>query len=162
MDVSTLLKKIIRLIAEASGWLLTVVMTILVINIISRIIFHPIKGLTALSVLVAVTVIYLGIAHTEQVKRHIRVSAITSRLAPKLRAAFDLFSYTIGLFTFAVVIYAVGKNAMDSLHIHESIAGATPFPIYPVKGIIFFSCIFYWIQILYNFLDELKSYKKLK
>lgn len=155
-----LLKYIIRLIAEIGGYLLSVVMLILVVDIVTREFFQPLQGLAALSVLVAVTVVYMGIPHTEEVKMHVRVGVLTSLLSQKWKTIFNMFAYIIGLITFAIVSYAVARNAISSLNMNESIAGTTPFPIYPVKFIILFCCIVYWIQILINLTSELQKLKK--
>lgn len=158
--IVNLLKYIIRLIAEIGGYLLSVVMLILVVDIVTREFFHPLQGLAALSVLVAVTVVYLGIPHTEEVKMHVRVGVFTSLLSRKWKTIFNMFAYVVGLITFGIVSYAVARNAISSLKMNESIAGTTPFPIYPVKFIILFCCIFYWIQILINLSGEIQNFKK--
>jgi len=159
MNIVNLLKLIIRFIAEIGGYLLSVIMVILIIDIATRGVFHPIQGLAALSVLVAVSVIYLGIPHTEQVDMHVRVTAFTSLFSPKWKAILNLFSYTIGIITFSIVSYAVLKDAISSANMRESVSGTTPFPIYPVKFIILFCCIFYLIQIFFNLIAQLQKLK---
>ena len=77
--IKRLFIRINHFFAEMSGWLLSAIMFLLIIDFVSRGIYHPIQGVGELAVFVLVAVVYLGIPHTEEVRGHVRVTAIISR-----------------------------------------------------------------------------------
>ena len=125
-------------------------------------IYRPIQGLSELAVFVLIIVVFQGIPHTEEVKKHLRVSVLISKFSPKVQHIINIFCYIIALVAIAIVVYAVGENAVASFNMKEAVAGTTPLPVYPIKIIIFISCIFYWIQLLINTIKEFKDLKNTK
>ena len=149
--------KINRFFAEMSGWLLTAIMFLLIIDFVSRGIYHPIQGVGELAVFVLVAVVYLGIPHTEEVHGHVRVTAIISRFPPGVRQFINFIVYLIALITIAFVVYAVTQNAIKAFVTQEAVAGTVPLPVWPVKFVIVIGCVFYFIQIISNTIDEFKK-----
>jgi len=143
--------------AELSGWLLSAMMFLLIIDFISRFLYWPIRGVGESAVFVLVAVVYLGIPHCEEVKGHVRVNAIISRFPPRLRDVVNQFDYVIALLTVGMVVYAVAQNAIYSYVRNEAVAGPTPLPVYPVKIVIVIGCVFYWIQLLLNTIEEFRK-----
>jgi TRAP-type mannitol/chloroaromatic compound transport system permease small subunit len=156
--INKIIKQIIHAFAELSGWLLILAMLLIVLDFSSRGFYYPIQGLSELAVFVLVIVVFQGVPHTEEVRKHVRVTAIVSKITPKAQRVVNIFCYIIALVTIAIVVYAVGANAVASFYMREAVAGTTPLLVYPVKIIIFISCVFYWIQLLINIIKEFKKH----
>jgi TRAP-type C4-dicarboxylate transport system permease small subunit len=154
-----IVKSINGIFAELSGWLLCAMMVLLIVDFISRLLYKPVRGVGETAVFVLVAVVYLGIPHCEEVKGHVRVNALITRLPPRLRHVVNLFDYFIALLTVLMVVYAVVQDALYSYLRDESVAGPTPLLIYPVKIVIVIGCVFYWLQLLHNTIEEVKEFK---
>jgi len=143
--------------AEMSGWLLSAIMFLLIIDFVSRGMYRPIQGVGELAVFVLVAVVYLGIPHTEEVRGHVRVTAITSRLPERIQKILDFIIYLVATVTIAFVVYAVTQNAVKAFINQEAVAGTVPLPVWPVKFVIVIGCVFYFIQMISNTIDEFKK-----
>ena len=152
--------KINHLLAEISGWALSAIMLLLIIDFVSRGLSMPIQGVGELAVFVMVSVVYLGIAHTEEKRGHVRVTALISRFSHRVENIFNLIVYVLALFTVSVVLGAVTLNAAKAYISKEAVAGTVPLLVWPVKFIIVIGCVFYFIQILYNTIEEYQKLKK--
>jgi TRAP-type C4-dicarboxylate transport system permease small subunit len=151
------IKKINHFFAELSGWLLSAIMFLLIIDFVSRGMYRPIQGVGELAVFVMVSVVYLGIPHAEQVRGHVRVTAITNRLPQTVRNWMNLIVYVLCTGIIGFVVFAVTQNAIKSYTSDEAVAGTVPLPVWPVKTVIVIGCTFYFIQIVLNTIDEIKK-----
>ena len=149
--------KINHFFAEMSGWLLSAIMFLLIIDFVSRGMYRPIQGVGEMAVFVLVAVVYLGIPHTEEVRGHVRVTAITSRLPERIQKILDFIIYLVATVTIAFVLYAVTQNAVKAFINQEAVAGTVPLPVWPVKFVIVIGCVFYFIQMISNTIDEFKK-----
>lgn len=144
--------------AELSSWLLSLIMLLLVIDLIGRALGQPLQGITEIAVFVMVAAVYLSIPYGEEEKNHIRMEIFLLKLPSKLRYVVNLLCYFIAFFTVILVVYAVSRNAISSYYTKEAVAGTVPLPIYPVKTIIVIGSVFYCLQILINFVEEIKKF----
>jgi TRAP-type mannitol/chloroaromatic compound transport system permease small subunit len=142
-------------LAESSGWLVSIIMILLVIDFVSRGLSKPIQGVGEMAVFVMVAVVYLGLGHCEQEKGHVRVEMFITKMPPKLLATVNFLCYFLGLTIITFLIYSVFINAVSSFQEHEAVAGPTPLPIFPVKFVIAFGLVFYWFQIGLNMMEAL-------
>lgn len=152
-----IIKQIIDVLAQLGGWLLSILMFLLLIDFISRDMYRPVPGVGEVSVFVLIAVVYLGIPYCEQIKGHVRVDLIISRLKPRLRGVINLFDYFLLLLIIGIVLYAVGQSALYSYHTKEAVTGLIPLPVYPVKFVIVIGLMFYWIQLLLNTIEEFRE-----
>ena len=153
--MKAILSKISQLSSELSGWLLIVIMLLLIIDVFGRGLSKPVHGVSELAVFAMVAVVYLGIAHTEKKRGHVRVAAVISRLPDRIRQLIERTVYLLALVTGALIVWAVAVNAVSSFTSDEAVAGTVPLPVWPVKFVILVGCIFYWFQILINSIEEL-------
>ncbi|MDO9351635.1 MAG: TRAP transporter small permease, partial [Deltaproteobacteria bacterium] len=78
-----------RFIAGVSGIFLIPLMLITAADVLSRDLFNrPIPGTIELSQYMLAVVILLGLAYTQQVKAHVAVSLITSKLSHPVQVVF--------------------------------------------------------------------------
>ncbi len=152
--MKALLSKIIERPSELSGWLLIAIVLLLMIDFFGRGLSRPVHGASELAVFAMVAVVYLGIAHTEKKRGHVRVAAVTSRLPARVRLLIDQAVYLLALLTGALVVWAVAVNAVSSFSSDEAVAGTVPLPVWPVKFVILAGCIIYWSQIQLNAIEK--------
>ena len=146
-----------RKLANLSGWLLTAVMFFLMLDFVSRGLNRPVQGVGELAVFVMVGIVYLGAAHTEQTKRHVRVTAVTSRLPQRARQVVDVGIHVLATATMAVVVWASAQNAINAYSSQEAVAGTVPLWVWPVKFVIVIGCFFYFLQLVMNTVEGIQK-----
>jgi TRAP-type C4-dicarboxylate transport system permease small subunit len=115
----------------------------------------PIPGTFEISQYILAVFILLGAAYTQQVKGHVGVDFVTSRLSPSLRAICEIFTTLLSLFIIAVVVWqgwVVGteeKAVSDQLRI----------PQYPFKVLVAVGGFLLWLELL---MDLFGSFGKLR
>ena len=157
MSLKKGLEAINHFLAEISGWLLIIIMFLLITDFVGRAFSKPIQGLSSLSVFALVAAVYFGIPHCEEVKGHVRVEILVSKLPVKFRKFLTLLSYWIAIGIILICIWAIGSNAIDSFISKEKVAGTLPLVIYPAKFTAVIGCVFYFFQLLVNMLEEYRT-----
>jgi len=143
--------------AEICGWLLSVIMVLLAVDFIGRGLSMPVIGVAEIAVFAMVAVVYLGLPHCEEQRGHVRVEAVLIRLPKKIKALIDLCCYLLAIFIIAIAIYAAGANAVSAYVDKEAVQGPTPLLTFPVKIVMVIGLIFYLVQLVINFFEDLKS-----
>ena len=155
------MKKIISLInkwfAELSGWLLIIMMFLLIIDFASRGLYRPIQGVGELAVFVLVAVVYFGIPHCEQVRGHVKVTAILNQLPIKIRKVINFIVYLTTFLFLVFLVFSVGRSFIQCYQSGEAVAGTVPIVIWPVRLTIFIGVFFYCIGVMINTIDEFKK-----
>ncbi len=154
-----ILTRINNWFAELSGWLVSAIMILLIIDFVSRGMSKPVRGVAELAVFSMIAVVYLGLAHCEEVKGHVKVEFVVAKLPPKLQVVISLMCHLISAAIIVLVIYAVGDNAYWAYIDSEAVAGPTPLLTFPVKFIMTITLVFYLLQIIINMADEFKKLK---
>lgn len=152
--------KVNHIMAELSGLSLGFIMVFLVIDVICRTVSIPILGASEMAIFSMLIAVYLGLPLCEEGKAHVRVEALLIRIPCKYRKIINLLSQFLVLFMVGIVLYAVGKYTLLTYKTKEAIAGPVPLRISPVLFVMFISCLFYWAQILINFLELFKGFRK--
>ena len=146
-----------RFFAEICGWLLSVIMLLLIVDFFSRGISMPIQGVGEIAVFVMVATVYLGLAHTEQTRGNVRVTAVISRFSPRAQSLINVLVYLLATATMTVVLWAVSLNAVKAFYSHEAVAGTVPLLVWPVKFVIVLGCFLYLVQIVLNTVEEFQK-----
>ncbi len=150
--------RINKFFAEISGWLLCVIMVLLIIDFASRGLSAPIHGVGEIAVFVMVAVVYLGLAHTEETRGHVRVNALISRLPPRAQLFSEIAIHLVALCAIAIVVWAVALNVIKAFYSQEAVAGTVPLLVWPVKLMVFVGCFFYLLQIILNLIEEVQKF----
>ena len=95
-----------RFIAGVSGVFLILLMIITAVDVVGRDVFnHPIPGTVELSQYMLGVFILLGFAYAHQVKAHVAVSILTSRLSQNAQFILNLITTLLGLFIFSILAW---------------------------------------------------------
>ena len=148
------INKFNNLLAELSGWLLIVIMGLLIADFVSRGMSMPIQGIGEIAVFSMVAIVYLGMAHTELIRGHVRVTAITSRLPRKIQSGMNIFINLLASATLVIVLKAAGNSAMKAYISKEAVAGTVPLLVWPVKFVIVIGVFFYLLQLIINTIQD--------
>lgn len=148
-----LIDMLTNLLAELCGWLLLIVMSLIVTDLISRTLGTPIYGVAESAMFVMIAIVYMGLPYAEATRAHVRVELILDALPPRVAAVFDLVIYVLVAGTMAVVLYAVTLNAAGSYASRQAIAGPTPLLIWPVKFVMVAALVLYGARILINLVE---------
>lgn len=155
------MKKIIQIsskfFAELCGWLLMVMMSLLIIDFVSRKMYSPIQGVAEVSVFVLVAAVYLGIPHCEQMREHVKIDALMIRLPIRLRKIIDSIVYLSTSLFLIILVFSAGQNFVESYQSREVVAGTMPLVIWPVKLVMFVGVFFYCMQVVISTIDEFKK-----
>lgn len=152
---SHILGTINRRLSELCGILLFIIIVLLMVNIVSREVGYPIEGLSNLSVLVLISVVYLGLSTTEQTHQHAAVELLDSKLSKKKKRVVDVILNILKLATVIVFFYASIGNLMFSLETNEGFADVVHIPLWPSKLALLVGLFFFALQIIVNLLKVL-------
>lgn len=152
---SNILNTVNKRLSELSGIFLFIIMILLIVNVVSREIGYPIEGLPNISVLVLISVVYLGLSTTEQHKQHAAVEIFDHKLGKKSKRVVDIFINVVKLVTVLIFFYASIGNFFFSYQSNEAFADVIHIPIWPSKLALLVGLFFFGVQILLNLLKAI-------
>ncbi|MCF7935441.1 MAG: TRAP transporter small permease [Synergistales bacterium] len=135
-----------RILAESSGWLVTVIMVLLLSDIAARLFFKPLQGVSELAVFALVATVYLGLSHCEERHGHVRVEILLTRLSERWRRRLSLCTRTLSTMVLAILVYSAAQSARTAWSTGEAVAGTVPLPVAPVKTVILAGLVLYLVQ----------------
>jgi TRAP-type C4-dicarboxylate transport system permease small subunit len=143
-----------RFIAGMSGCFLILLMIITAADVLARDVFNlPIPGTVELSQYILAVFILLGLAYTQQVKAHVAVSLVTSRLSYSAQLFLKLITTLIGLFIFSILAWqglVVGieeRTVSDMLRIPQS----------PFRILVAIAAFFVCLELLIDLGDSVRK-----
>ncbi len=113
----------------------------------------PIPGSMELSSYMLCAFILLGIAYTHQVKGHVRVSMLISRLPAKLQAALEILTTLLSLCIVAVVAWQGWVLAMEE----KAVSDMLRIPQAPFKFLVFIAGLSLCLELLMDLADATKK-----
>ncbi|MBG0776744.1 MAG: TRAP transporter small permease [Desulfovibrionaceae bacterium] len=155
--MTSLLKYLNKICAEICGWMLSVVMILLLVDVICRTISKPVMGVAELAMFVMIGTVYAGLANCEMKHGHVRVDFFLDRLPPRLRHGIDIAIYVVAAVVIAATAWTMCDNAWSSFVDREGIAGAINYPLYPVKFVMSVGMILYFIQLVLNLIAMVRK-----
>jgi len=139
------LHKINRWVAGVGACFLIPLMFITAADVVARDVFnHPLPGVIELSQYLLAVCILLGVAYTQQIKGHVGVSLLTSRLSTRTQLMVNLVGTLLGLFLFLLLAWqglVVGleeKTVSDMLRV----------PQYPFRLLVAVAAFFTFLELL--------------
>jgi len=126
-------------------------------DIIGRKFFSKtIPGTFEISEYILATFILLGAAYTQQVKGHVGVDFLTSRLSPRIRIACEIITTLLSLFIIGIVVWqgwaeGIGERAVsDQLRI----------PQYPFRLLVAVGGFLLWLELLTDLVSSIGKLKR--
>ena len=114
-------------------------------DVISRGFFHkPIPGSMELSEYILAVFILLGAAYTQQVKGHVGVDFLTSRLSPHIQVVCQIITTALGLFIIAIVIWQGLIIALEE----KAVSDMLRIPQYPFRLLVAVGGSLLWLELL--------------
>lgn len=146
-----------NVLAELCGWFLLIVMSLILVDLVSRATGTPIYGVSESAMFVMIAIVYMGLPYTEKMQAHVRVELVVDALPPRIAAIIDLLMYILVAVTMLVVLYAVTLNASISYEGRQAIAGPKPLLVWPVKFVMVAALALYVVRIFLNLWIILKN-----
>lgn len=115
----------------------------------------PIAGTFELSQYILAIFILLGAAYTQQVRGHVGVDFLTSRLSPRRRALCEIVTTLLSLFIIAIVIWQGWVEGITE----KSVSDQLRIPQYPFRVLVAVGGFLLWLELL---IDLFGSFGKLR
>lgn len=139
--------RFLNLCGLIAGVITFAVMCLVVTNALMRYgLNQPVKGTLELTEGALPLMIFLSLALTQFEGGHIKVVLLTQHLAPGGQRALKVIAMLMGAGLFAWAAYAGWLMAEKSYRIGELERGSIRFPIWPIKGAVFFGLLILSVQ----------------
>ncbi|SOC43745.1 TRAP transporter small permease [Salinicoccus kekensis] len=155
MKMDKILKFINRRLSDLCGLMLLIIMVLLLVNVISREFGYAIDGLSNLSVLILISVVYLGLSTTEEANQHAAVELLENKLKVRNRKTLMIAIHIIKLIAIGIFTYAAVGNFFTSVETGEAFTDVVYIPMWPSKLALLVGLIFFEIQIALNLLKTI-------
>ena len=137
-----------------------VVLFVAVLTDISlRAIGLPVIGIPEFSALVMIVIVYGGLAYGQSKNAHVSVDWFFNHFNQKTQVWLQAAVFVIILAFLVLVLYATGKRFIVSLVVAEKYEGLGFMPMWPARFMIFLGILWFWFQILIEFLRSLAKPK---
>lgn len=124
-----------RLIADIAGVALFLMMVLTVVSSLGRFLFSmPIPDMEAVDEMLLVAVVFLPLAYCQSLRQHVEVTLFTDPLGPRWQQRFVWMGCLIGLLSFAVLTYALGKGAADAYWTGDAYLGVNKIVTWPARA----------------------------
>ena len=99
--------------------------------------------------------ILLGAAYTQQVKGHVGVDFVTSRLSPRPRAICEIVTTLLSLFIIAILVWQGWAEGIAE----KAVSDQLRIPQYPFKVLVAVGAFLLWLELL---IDLFGAFGKLR
>lgn len=117
---------------------------------------RPIPGSIELSSYMLAVFILLGIAYTHQVKGHVRVSMLVSRLPEKVGLTLDIFTTLLSLFIIGIVAW---QGWVVGMH-ERTVSDMLRIPQFPFRLLVSVAGVFLCLELLIDLVDTLRKFTR--
>lgn len=133
-----------------------ILMAVIVVDVFGRAFFNqPLTGTPELVKVSLVGLLFLGMAKTLRMGKHIRATVIVNRASPKIAAGLNFFANLCGLIVFILLLYSSWGLTIEAWKIGEfEGAGALRVPTYPLRTLILVCSFLTAIQFVLNLIHD--------
>jgi TRAP-type C4-dicarboxylate transport system permease small subunit len=117
---------------------------------------RPIPGTMELSSYMLAIFILLGIAYTHQVRGHVRVTMLVSRLPRKWGIALDVITTLLSLFIIAVMTWQGWVVGMEQ----RTVSDMLRVPQFPFRLLVSLGGLLLFLELLLDLWDNLKKFAR--
>jgi TRAP-type C4-dicarboxylate transport system permease small subunit len=114
---------------------------------------RPIYGTVELSSYMLAVFILLGIAYTHQVKGHVRVSMLTSRLPRRASLSLDLVTILLSMFIIGLLAWQGWVVGMEE----RAVSDMLRVPQRPFKLLVSAAAFLLWLELLIDLFTTIKQ-----
>jgi len=155
-EVKKGIRRINYLVCAASMATIIPLMLLTFADVMLRGFFNkPIPGTFELSQYILAIFILLGAAYTQQVKGHVGVDFVTSRLSPRLQVACEILTTLLSLFIIAIVIWQGWVEGISE----KTVSDQLRIPQYPFRVLVAVGGFLLWLELL---IDLFGAFGKLR
>jgi len=115
----------------------------------------PIPGTFEISEYILAVFILLGAAYTQQVKGHVGVDFVTSRLSSRPRVICEIVTTLLSLFIIAIVVWQGWVEGISE----KAVSDQLRIPQYPFRVLVAVGGFLLWLELL---IDLFNSFGKLR
>jgi len=109
-----------------------------------------------LSSYMLVIFILLGVAYTHQVKGHVRVSMLVSRLPEKITSTLDVLTILLSLFIIGIMAWQGWVVGIEE----RTVSDMLRVPQFPFRLLVSVAGVFLCLELLIDLVDTLKKFKR--
>ncbi len=139
----------------AAGIILAGMMVLIIADVLMRYVFaQPIHGVLEITEeILMIAVVFLTLASAP----HIRVTFITERFRPEVRATIRIISLIPVILFFIIADWKSLLQAAFSFSKGATSWGLIPFPLYPSRSVVFLGFTFLTLRLLVRLMDTAKG-----
>ena len=115
-----------------------------------------IPGSFELSEYILATFILLGAAYTQQVKGHVGVDFVTSRLSPRVRIACEIITTVLSLFIIGIVVW---QGWLEGIR-ERTVSDMLRIPQYPFRLLVAVGGFLLWLELLIDLFNSIGKLKR--
>ena len=116
----------------------------------------PIPGTFEISQYMLAFFILLGAAYTQQVRGHVGVNFITSRLSPRLQAVCEIVTTLLSLFIIAILVWQGWVEGIAE----KAVSDQLRIPQYPFKVLVAVGAFLLWLELLIELFGSLGKLRR--
>ncbi len=116
----------------------------------------PIPGTFELSEYVLAVFILLGAAYTQQVKGHVGVDFLTSRLSPRARTFCEMITTVLSLFIIGIVVWQGWAEGI----VERAVSDQLRIPQYPFRLLVAVGGSLLWLELLIDLFNTIGKFKR--
>jgi len=110
-----------------------------------------IPGTFEISEYVLAVFILLGAAYTQQMKGHVGVDFVTSRLSPRVRTLCEILTTLLSLFIIAIVIW---QGFLEGIR-EKTVSDMLRIPQYPFRLLVSVGGFLLWLELLIDLVSSI-------
>jgi TRAP-type C4-dicarboxylate transport system permease small subunit len=133
-------------------FLLVPMMLLTASDVIGRVVWsRPIPGAVELSSYMLAVFILMGVAYTHQVKGHVRVGMLVSRLPERLGLILDVFTILLSLFIISILAWQGWVVGIEE----RTVSDMLRIPQLPFRLLVSVAAFFLCLELLIDLFDSL-------
>jgi TRAP-type C4-dicarboxylate transport system permease small subunit len=115
---------------------------------------RPVRGAYELSSLILSVFVLLGLAYTQQMKGHVRVTILTERLPAKWAEAIHMFTSLLSMFVIAIMCWQGIAVAYEA----SAVSDMLRVPQFPFRLLVTLGGIFLFLEFFFDFVDHTRRF----
>ncbi len=152
-------QKVTRYVCMGGMYLLIPLMVLTTGDVIGRSFFNkPIPGTFELSEYILATFILLGAAYTQQVKGHVGVDFLISRLPDRLRILCQVVTNILSLFIIGILIW---QGFLEGIR-EKAVSDMLRIPQYPFRLLVAIGGFLLFLELLIDLTGYIERFKGAK